>query len=142
MTLPCVFHDVFIVVADTLAEAFDSEVGSPLWILRMFETNLQQGFLKFERFSSLRKRCRVTRRGGPVRLQTVPQLRAANAAIVATRERTTASVRLAADFIRQPTNSPCGAIPRSGRCVFARRTAHAAAPCRVGSLLLDPRLER
>ena len=46
MTLPCVFHDVFIVVADTLAEAFESEVGSLLWIFRMFETNLQRGFLK------------------------------------------------------------------------------------------------
>jgi hypothetical protein len=59
MTLPCVFHDVFIAVADTLAEAIEGEVGSVLWILRMFETNLQRVFLKFERFSSLRKRCRA-----------------------------------------------------------------------------------
>jgi hypothetical protein len=59
MTLPCVFHDVFIVVADTLAEAFEGEVGSLRWILRMFESNLQRVFLKFERFSSLRKRCRA-----------------------------------------------------------------------------------
>ena len=103
MTLPRVFHDVFIVVAGTLAEAIEGEVGPVLWILRMFETNLQRALLKFERFSSLRKRCWVTRRCGPVRLQTVPQLRAAAAAIVATRERTTASVRLAAAFIRQPT---------------------------------------
>jgi len=59
MTLPCVFHDVFIAVADTLAEAIEGEVGSVLWILRMFETNLRRVFLKFERFSSLRKRCRA-----------------------------------------------------------------------------------
>jgi len=59
MTLPCVFHDVFIAVADTLAEAIEGEVGSVLWILRMFETNLQRVFLKFERFSSLRNRCRA-----------------------------------------------------------------------------------
>src|SRR6188474_3507736 len=57
MTLPCVFHDVFIVVADTLAEPIEGEVGPVLWILRMFETNLQRVFLKFERFLSLRKRC-------------------------------------------------------------------------------------
>jgi hypothetical protein len=30
MTLPCVFHDVFIAVADTLAEAVEGEVGSLL----------------------------------------------------------------------------------------------------------------
>src|SRR6185436_15410195 len=75
MTLPRVFHDVFIAVVDTLAESIEGEVGPVLWIFRMFETNLRRVFLTFERFSSLRKRCRVTRHCGPVRLQTVPQLR-------------------------------------------------------------------
>ena len=55
MTLPRVFHDVFIAVADTLAEALEGEVGSVSQILLMFESNLQRLFLKFERFSSLRK---------------------------------------------------------------------------------------
>ena len=54
MTLPCVFHDIFIAVADTLAEAIEGEVGWVLRILRMFESNLRRVFLKFERFSSLR----------------------------------------------------------------------------------------
>jgi len=75
MTLPRVFHDVFIAVVDTVAESIEGEVGPVLWIFRMFETNLRRVFLTFERFSSLRKQCRVTRHCGPVRLQTVPQLR-------------------------------------------------------------------
>ena len=46
MTLPRVFHDVFIPVADTLAESIEGEVGPVLWIFRMFEANLQRVFLK------------------------------------------------------------------------------------------------
>ena len=46
MTLPRVFHDVFIAVADTLAESIEGEVGPVLWIFRMFETNLRRVFLK------------------------------------------------------------------------------------------------
>jgi len=59
MTLPRVFHDVFIVVVDTLAEAIEGAVGPVLRILRMFDSNLHRAFLKFERFSSLKKGCRA-----------------------------------------------------------------------------------
>src|SRR5215208_6372354 len=55
MTLPCVPHGVFTAVEDTLAEAFEGEVGSVRLILRMFEASFRRGFLKFEPFSSLRK---------------------------------------------------------------------------------------
>ena len=55
MTLPLAFHDVSTVVEDTLADAIEGEVRSVLWILRMFDSNLQRLFLKFERFSSLKK---------------------------------------------------------------------------------------
>jgi hypothetical protein len=55
MTLPFVLHGVFTVVADTLAEAVEGEVRSVPSILRMFEASFQRVFLKFERFSSLRK---------------------------------------------------------------------------------------
>src|SRR5215208_1353383 len=54
MTLPCVLHGFFTVVAERLAEAIEGEVGSVRLILRMFETSFRRGFLKFEPFSSLR----------------------------------------------------------------------------------------
>src|ERR1043165_7613624 len=60
MTLPLVLHGVFPAVEATLAEALEGEVGSVLLILRMLEASCLRLFLKFERFSSLRK-CR--RRG-------------------------------------------------------------------------------
>src|SRR6476661_1487317 len=62
MTLPFVPHEITIADEDTLADAVEGEVGSVRSILRMFETSFQRFFLKFERFSSLRKPCR-TRRG-------------------------------------------------------------------------------
>jgi hypothetical protein len=55
MTLPCVLHGVFTAVEGTLAEAFEGEVRSVLSILRMFDASFRRPFLKFERFSSLRK---------------------------------------------------------------------------------------
>src|SRR5687768_1916943 len=55
MTLPCVLHGVFTAVETTLAEALEGDVRSVLSILRMFETSFRRPFLKFERFSSLRK---------------------------------------------------------------------------------------
>jgi hypothetical protein len=55
MTLPFVLHGVFTVVADTLAAAIEGGVRSVPSILRMFEASFQRIFLKFERFSSLRK---------------------------------------------------------------------------------------
>ena len=55
MTLPLVLHGVFTAVEDTLAEAFEGEVGSVPSILRMFEASFRRVFLKFERFSSLKK---------------------------------------------------------------------------------------
>jgi hypothetical protein len=55
MTLPLVLHGVFTVVVDTLAEAFEGEVGSVPSILRMFDASFRRAFLKFERFSSLKK---------------------------------------------------------------------------------------
>ena len=64
MTLLRVFHDFFIAVVDTVVESIEGEVGPVLWIFRMFEPNLRRVFLTFERFSSLRKRCRVTRHCG------------------------------------------------------------------------------
>jgi hypothetical protein len=57
MTLPCVLHGIFTAVEVTLAEPFEGEVRSVLSILRMFEESFRRPFLKFERFSSLRKRC-------------------------------------------------------------------------------------
>jgi hypothetical protein len=65
MTLPFVPHEIPIAVEDTLAEPVEGEVGSVRSILRMFETSFQRLFLKFERFSSLRKSCRArAARGG------------------------------------------------------------------------------
>jgi len=58
MTLPFVPRDIFIADVDTLAEAFEGEVGSVRQILRMFEASFRRLFLKFERFSSLKKSCR------------------------------------------------------------------------------------
>jgi hypothetical protein len=55
MTLPLVPHGVLTAVVETLAEPLESEVGSVSLILRMFEASFQRIFLKFERFSSLRK---------------------------------------------------------------------------------------
>src|SRR5436853_7827806 len=55
MTLPLVLHGAFTAVEDTLAEAFEGEVRSVPSILRMFEPSFPRVFLKFERFSSLRK---------------------------------------------------------------------------------------
>jgi hypothetical protein len=55
MTLPLAFHVLSAVVEDTLADAIEGEVRSVLLIFRMFDSNPQRLFLKFERFSSLRK---------------------------------------------------------------------------------------
>src|SRR5258708_20971464 len=57
MTLPFVPHAIPFAVEDTLAEAVEGEVRSERSILRMFETSFRRLFLKFERFSSLRKPC-------------------------------------------------------------------------------------
>jgi hypothetical protein len=57
MTLPFVPHEILFAVEDTLAEAVEGEVRSVRSILRMFETSFRRLFLKFERFSSLRKSC-------------------------------------------------------------------------------------
>ena len=78
MTLPFVPHDCPIAVEDTLAEALEGEVRSVRSILRMFDSSFQRVFLKFERFSSLRKdargsgdctQIRVARDGGAPRLR-------------------------------------------------------------------------
>ncbi|MGB9367401.1 MAG: hypothetical protein WCE79_15440 [Xanthobacteraceae bacterium] len=55
MTLPLVLHGVFPVIEETLAEPLEGEVGSVASILRMLETSCLRLFLKFERFSSLKK---------------------------------------------------------------------------------------
>jgi hypothetical protein len=57
MTLPFVPSSLFAAVEDTLADAIEGEVGSVRWILRMFEPSFRRPFLKFERFSSLKKWC-------------------------------------------------------------------------------------
>jgi hypothetical protein len=62
MTLPFVPHDFLVADENTLAEAVEGEVGSVCRILRMFETSFRRLFLKFERFSSLRKSCAVVRK--------------------------------------------------------------------------------
>jgi hypothetical protein len=59
MTLPFVPHEIPIADEDTLAEAVEGGVGSVRSILRMFDSSFQRIFLKFERFSSLRKSCRA-----------------------------------------------------------------------------------
>src|SRR5258707_13914993 len=55
MTRPLVLHGVCTVVDDKLAEPFEGEVRWTATILLMFEPNFRRLFLKFERFSSLRK---------------------------------------------------------------------------------------
>jgi hypothetical protein len=55
MTLPLTFHVLSVVVEGKLAEAVEGAVCLVERIFRMFESNLQRLFLKFERFSSLRK---------------------------------------------------------------------------------------
>jgi hypothetical protein len=55
MTLPLVLHGVFPAVETTLAEPLEGEVRSVLLILRMLEASCLRLFLKFERFSSLKK---------------------------------------------------------------------------------------
>jgi hypothetical protein len=59
MTLPFVPHEIPIADEDTLADAVEGEVGWVRSILRMFESSFRRLFLKFERFSSLRKPCRA-----------------------------------------------------------------------------------
>jgi len=59
ITLPLVFHGVFTAVEETLAEPLEGEVGSVASILRMLETSCPRLFLKFERFSSLKKRTQM-----------------------------------------------------------------------------------
>jgi hypothetical protein len=59
MTLPLAFHELSAVVEGKLAEAVEGAVCSLVRIFRMFDSNLQRIFLKFERFSSLRKSCRA-----------------------------------------------------------------------------------
>jgi hypothetical protein len=58
MILPLVPSSLFAALEDTLAEAIEGEVGSVRSILRMFEPSFRRLFLKFERFSSLKKWCR------------------------------------------------------------------------------------
>jgi hypothetical protein len=58
MTLPLAFHALSVVVEGKLAEAVEGAVCLMALIFRMFESNLQRLFLKFERFSSLKKSCR------------------------------------------------------------------------------------
>src|SRR5438270_2900579 len=60
MTLPLVLHGVFPAVEERLAEPVEGRVGSVAWILRMLEASFRRLFLKFERFSSLRKSCSAT----------------------------------------------------------------------------------
>jgi hypothetical protein len=55
MTLPLVLHGVFTAVEGRLAKPFEGEVRSVPSILRMLEASFPRLFLKFERFSSLRK---------------------------------------------------------------------------------------
>src|SRR3954468_12105278 len=55
MTLPLVLHGVFPVVEAKLAEPLEREVRSVLAILRMLAASCLRLFLKFERFSSLKK---------------------------------------------------------------------------------------
>jgi hypothetical protein len=62
MTLPLAFHVLSVVVEGKLAEAVEGAVCSLVRIFRMFDSNLQRLFLKFERFSSLKKSCRVSAR--------------------------------------------------------------------------------
>src|SRR3954467_15344394 len=62
MTLPLVLHGVFPAVDMKLAEPFEGEVRSVPSILRMFESSCPRLFLKFERFSSLKKRRQLGRR--------------------------------------------------------------------------------
>jgi hypothetical protein len=57
MTLPLVLHGVFPVVEAKLAEPLEGEVRSVPSILRMLDVSCLRLFLKFERFSSLKK-CR------------------------------------------------------------------------------------
>jgi len=56
-TLPFVPHGVFTAVfsSGTLAEPIEGEVRRIVAILSMFDSKSRQIFLKFERFSSLRK---------------------------------------------------------------------------------------
>jgi hypothetical protein len=58
MTLPFVPSSLVAALEDTLAEAIEGEVRSVRSILRMFEPSFRRFFLKFERFSSLKKSCR------------------------------------------------------------------------------------
>src|ERR1041385_3184783 len=60
MTLPLVLHGVFPAVEVKLAEPLEGEVRSVPSILRMLESSSPRLFLKFERFSSLKK-CRQSR---------------------------------------------------------------------------------
>jgi hypothetical protein len=55
MTLPLVLHGVFPAVEATLAEPLEGEVRSVPLILRMLEASCLRLFLKFERFSLLKK---------------------------------------------------------------------------------------
>jgi hypothetical protein len=58
MTLPLVLHGVFTAVEGRLAKPFEGEVRSVPSILRMLEASFLRLFLKFERFSSLKKSAR------------------------------------------------------------------------------------
>jgi hypothetical protein len=142
MTLPRVFHDVFIAVVDTLAESIEGKVGPVLWIFRMFETNLRRVFLKFERFFIVKKAM-----PGDVALRASPPAGPCHncASKARSRRRNHCDARADNSFgspyrrLHSATDrSPCGAIPRGVGAYLPGGTAHAAAPCRVGSLLLDP----
>jgi hypothetical protein len=58
MTLPLAFHAFSALVEGKLAEAVEGAVCLVALIFRMFESNVPRLFLKFERFSSLKKCCR------------------------------------------------------------------------------------
>jgi hypothetical protein len=55
ITRPLVLHGVCTAVDEKLAEALEGEVRWIATILLMFESSFRRLFLKFERFSSLRK---------------------------------------------------------------------------------------
>src|SRR5215213_6934829 len=117
MTLPCVLHGIFTAVEDTLAEPFEGEVRWVLSILRMFDASFRRAFLKFERFSSLRKRCQPLARCAWLRRHALTS---------------NESVRqigrvLSADACEPPwcrphsatDRSPFGTKPNAGTAVFA-----------------------
>src|ERR1044072_4199501 len=108
MILPFVPSSLFAAVEQRLAEAFEGEVRSVRSILRMFETSFRRLFLKFERFSSLKKSCGRYPSRAPHGLSGRGQ-RAHNAAARAHLVAAMPLSRLGGAFIRQ------GTVHHSGR---------------------------